>query len=183
MRLIPLLPATLAAAAAFSTAYADTLPAGMYSLVAHTTTTTIHASPDQGTLTGTLTFAADSNLTFANLIFHDTTDGMSFSFTVPGLTTYTPAAHTLSANIYNASDPAIQYAFSISTLAGSGIFPLTCGVDCDTDAQIPSSDGRQLLNEELTGTITPVPEPSALALVGTGLLAGVGILRRRITAM
>lgn len=183
MRLVQLLPALLAASAALSPAFADTLPVGMYSLSAQTTTTTIHASPDQGTLTGTLTFSTSSVLTMANLVFHDTTDGLNFTFTVPGLTTYTPAAHLLSANVYNATDPTSLYAFSISTQPGGNVFTLTCGTDCDTDASVPNSTGSQKLNEELTGTISPVPEPSALLLVGTGILAAAGALRRRLAAV
>ncbi len=178
MRLITILPALLVASAAFSSAHADTLPAGTYSVSGHTTTTTIHASPDQGTLTGTLTFAANSSLTAANLLFQDTTDGLNFTFTVPGLTTYTPAAQTLSATIFNASNPSIEYFFSI-LIGSTGVYQLSCGVDCDSDALIPNASGQQL-NEEVQGTISPVPEPSTLALLSTGLLAAAGAVRRRV---
>ncbi len=184
MRLLPLLPALVAASAAFSPAYADTLPVGIYSLSAQTTMTGIHASPDQGTLSGTLNFSASSVLTAANLVFRDITNGQNYSLTVPGLTTYTPAAHLLSATIYNATSPStVMYYFSISTNTPDSTYRLTCGTDCDTDFVLLDGSGRLLLNEELLGAIAPAPEPSALLLVGTGLLAGAGLLWRRPAAV
>lgn len=184
MRLVKLLPAILVASAALSPAHADTLPVGLYSISAHTVTTTIHASPDQGTLTGTLNFSGTSVLTAANLLFADSTTGLNYTLTAPGPTTYTPAGHLLSATLYNASSPStIMYYFSVNTNATGPIFRLTCGTDCDTDFVLLDNGGRLLLNEELQGTITPAPEPSALLLVGTGLLAAVSVVRRRFTAV
>ncbi len=180
MRLVTMLSAIVVASAAFSpTAHADTLPVGTYYVSGHTVTTTIHASPDQGTLTGTLNFSTSSVLTSANLLFQDTTDGLSFAFTVPGLTTYTPGAHTFSATIYNASNPSLEYFFSVVTGTGNGGYALSCGVDCDTDALVPNASGMQL-SEEIQGTISPVPEPSTFALLGTGLAAIAGAVRRRV---
>lgn len=182
MRLPFLLPLGLIVAASCSVVKADTLPVGTYSLSAQTTTTGIHQSQDQGTLSGTLVFSASSVLTFANLVFNDTTDGLAFTFTVPGVTTYTPAAHLLDAIVYNAGNPNIRYYFSVSTNTTLSTFRLTCGTDCFTDAIIPDSTGRSTLNEELGGNITPTtvtPEPSSLLLLGTGVLAAASTVRRK----
>ena len=182
MRLVTLLPALLAASAAFSTASADTLPVGLYAISAHTTTTGIHQSADQGTLSGFLNFSATSVLTSANLVFSDTTTGMSYTFTVPGATEYIPQYHITYANIYNATNPASYYAFSAEP-STNGNFRLTCGTDCDTDLYVYDSSGKtEIVSVELQGSLTPAPEPSSIALLGTGMIAIIGVLRRRLLA-
>jgi hypothetical protein len=160
--------------------FATPLPVGNYSLTASTPTSGIHSGSDIGTVTGTLTFDAVSNLTFADLTFDDTTSAKLFTFTNPGPTTITTPPGLLSATIYNAINPSEYFAFSIRIPSNpSGSFTLTCGTDCD-NWMLVDDGGPNLTYVEVTGFIAPaaVPEPSTIALLGTGALALLGVRRR-----
>jgi hypothetical protein len=159
---------------------ATPLPVGTYSLTASTPTSGIHSGSDVGTVTGTLTFDAASNLTFADLTFDDTTSARTFTFTDPGPTTIAMPPGLLSATISNAVDPSQYFAFSIRVPGNaSGTFTLTCGTDCDNWMLVDDGDPN-LTYVEVTGSIAPaaVPEPSTIALFGTGAFAIFGMRRR-----
>jgi hypothetical protein len=178
-KLLPLYLALVPFALLGALAHATSLPVGTYTLNATTPTSGIHSGSDEGTVTGTLIFDAASNITFANLAFDDTTAGKVFTFTNPGPVTIDIPPGLLSANIYNAADANQLFAFSIRIPSNpNGTFTLTCGTDCD-NSMLVDSGGKDLTYVEVTGSIAPVPEPSPLALLGTGTLAAFGSLRRR----
>jgi len=156
---------------------ATPLPVGSYSLTASTPTSGVHSGSDVGIVTGTLNFDATSNLTSADLTFDDTTSAKLFTFTNPGPTTIDIPPGLLSATIYNASNPAEYFAFSIRIPSNpSGTFTLTCGTDCD-NWMLVDDGGPNLTYVEVTGSIAPVPEPSAAILLGTGAIALVRLRR------
>lgn len=160
-----------------ATVHATPLPIGIYTLSADTPTSGIHSGSDLGTLTGTLSFDAASNLIAADLVFDDITSGKTFSFTNPGPTSILMPPGLLSATIYNAIDPAELYQFSIRLPSNSsGVFTLNCGTDCDT-WMLVNDGGANLTYVEVAGTIAPVPEPSSLFLFGTGLFSLFTVLR------
>jgi hypothetical protein len=86
----------------------------------------------------------------------------------------------LSATITNSLNVNELFAFSIRVPSNpSGSFTLTCGTDCD-NWMLVDDGGKDLVYVEVTGSITPaVPEPSTLALLGTGALTFLGSIRRR----
>jgi hypothetical protein len=169
--------AVLSLLAAPAVVYADTTPVGLYTISA-VPGTGIHLSPDAGFMSGTLTFNASSVLVSANLVFDDTTVNLDIPFSVVGPTTITPSDHTESALISDPSNPAFTYDFSILTVNNpGGYFVLSCGTDCDTDADY--NNGTMNVNEELVGRITPTPEPASLALLGTAAFGAFEIARRR----
>jgi hypothetical protein len=179
-KLLPLRLALVSFALLEARAQATSLPVGTYTLNASTPTSGIHSGSDQGTVTGTLIFDAASNITFANLAFDDITSGKIFTFTVPGAVTIATPPGLLSANIFNAVDPNQLFAFSIRIPSNpDGSFTLTCGTDC-ANWMLVDDGGKDLVYVEVTGAISPVPEPSSLALLGAGTLVVVGTLRCRL---
>jgi hypothetical protein len=179
-KLLPLCLALVSFVSLGTIAQATSLPVGTYTLNASTPTSGIHSGSDQGTVTGTLIFDAASNITFANLAFDDTTSGKIFTFTNPGPVTIDIPPGLLSATIYNALDPNQLFAFSIRVPSNpSGSFTLTCGTDCD-NWMLVDDGGKDLVYVEVTGAVSPAPEPSTLALMGTGTLAAIGSLRQRL---
>jgi PEP-CTERM motif len=78
----------------------------------------------------------------------------------------------------------IPAAFFDSGTLGEGAIDLTGGVFCNTadvatGTACPSSSGAWALDvTESAVTTAPVPEPTSLALLGTGLLAIAGLLKR-----
>ena len=171
----------LVSLASFATiAHGTPLPVGTYTLSATTPTSGIHSGSDQGTVSGTLIFDAASNITFANLDFDDITSGKVFTFTQPGPVTIDIPPGLLSATITNSLNVNELFAFSIRVPSNpSGSFTLTCGTDCD-NWMLVDDGGKDLVYVEVTGSITPaVPEPSTLALLGTGTLTFLGPIRRR----
>jgi hypothetical protein len=166
--------------ATFATAVAHTtpLPVGTYWLSATTPLSGIHSGSDIGNLTGTLTFDAASNITFANLVFDDLTSGKAFTFTNPGPIEIDIPPGLLYSTIYNAADPHQYFAFSVHVPSSSpsGRFTLTCGVDCDNWMEV--DDGERFLTYvEVTGSMDPVPEPSTLTLLVAGLVSARGVFR------
>ena len=183
MRKLLCLGFALAALASFTaSANATSLPVGTYTLSAFTPTSGIHSGSDVGTVSGTLIFDAASNITFASLAFDDMTSNKVFTFTNPGPVTIINVGfpHLLNATIFNAIDPNQLFAFSIRIPSNAdNTFTLTCGVDCD-NSMLVDDGGKNLTYVEVQGDITPVPEPAPLMLLGTGSLAVLGSLRRRI---
>ena len=155
--------APLAVLALATLAQGASLPVGTYNLTGKPGTG-IHTSLDAGVLAGTLTFNASSDITAADITFYDSTSGIDFTFTQVGATTIDMSGKTLSALISNITNPAINFDFSIRIPGLSdNTFTLGCGTDCDPAAQI--NDGSGDINEEFTGSIAPVPEPSSLLLL------------------
>jgi hypothetical protein len=107
MRLFNLPLISFIATSATMLAHATPLPVGTYDLSASTTTMGIHASPDQGTMAGTLTFDGSSFITSAHLDFNDVTSGIIFTFTNVGPTTVDALHHSVNATVTNAIDPSI----------------------------------------------------------------------------
>lgn len=163
-------------------ASASELQPGVYDLNATSNTVGVVVNQHPAYLTGTITFGpalasqADLAVTAANLYFSDPTAGVSFSLTDPGPTTFVPDEHFYFANIYNAINPNDFYAFGVresSYNISSLEFILTCGTDCFTSVNGPD------VGENFAGTIDAAPEPSSLALLGTGALGVVSFARRR----
>jgi hypothetical protein len=173
----------LAATTLTNHAHADGLPVGTYSLSLQTANSGIHhTSPIEGVLSGTITFDSTSHITAADLIFQDTTDGTEMIFNNPGPTTIVPPPdvhNSVSAQIFDAADPTIYYYFDVH-VGNDGSYSILCGVDCPTYIAFPDGSGPSFEYGELTPVSSPVPEPSTLVLIGSGILGAAGAIRRRL---
>ena len=183
MRLLKLTLLSVLVTAYGTIAHATPLPVGLYELNANTNTSGIHVDDEQGYFSGTLLFDTASNVTSANLVFHDITTGLNFSFTEPDATDiyHDGPFNLLATVIHNAVDPNVLFYFSISLpSAADGSFALHCGVDCDDWMDINHGAGTPDTDYiEVVGSIVPTPEPSTFVLLGTGIAGIAGIARRR----
>ena len=155
-------------------ARADAAPIGTYDLVT-ADGTGIHLST--GTLTGTVTYNASSDVTAADIVYTSAAD-VSYTFNTPGLTTIGDIASTpdlYQTSITSSANPADSFFLSVEFPGSSdGSFTFTCGVDCDDFVTIGTTD-----YEEFTGKIVPTPETSSIVLLGTGVLGLAQAIRRR----
>jgi hypothetical protein len=118
------------------------------------------------------TFSSSTLSDFAVYILDGNTDGSAVGNATVGLGVDGGAAVT-SATIYSGDNEFTE--FLIAGATGSDTFQVYATGGGQND--FPSIGGLTF-----DATTSPVPEPASLALLGTGLLAGLGVLRRKFKA-